>query len=118
MKYFHDEKYVSIYTPPGHSGTYNRRLVGSHRGGIKNLEVIIGEMDPGGRAEAHAHPDCEQVMYIISGRMSARVGDEQADGLEAGNVVSIPVDTYHEIVNSGPETLKFVLIYSPPKKGE
>lgn len=114
MKYFISEKSADAYTPPGHSDTYNRRLAGGSPGSLKNMEVIIGEMGPEGHAEGHAHADCDQAMYIISGRMSALVGEEKAE-LEAGCLVSIPAGAYHEISNPGPERLKFLLIYSPPR---
>ncbi len=104
---------VEVEVPPGHMSTFNRRLVGSNDR-IGNVEVIIGEMKEGGSALPHFHDDLEQVMYILEGRMQVEIEGERAE-LTAGHAVWIPKGAMHEVKNAGPGTLRFVLIYAPPK---
>lgn len=104
---------VEAYSPPAHGGTFNRRLVGPEDG-IEHLEVIIGEMEPGGDADPHLHDDIEQIMYILAGKMYVNIEGEEAV-LSVGDVVIIPKKAMHEVKNIGSENLRFVLMYSPPK---
>lgn len=113
MKYWKNVKDVEVYTPPGHEGTFNRRLV-SPSDAIENIEVIIGEMEPGGKAKPHFHEDIEQIMYILSGEMYVKIENKETV-LSKGDVVIIPKKTIHEVKNVGLTHLRFILIYSPPK---
>ncbi|MBP2075854.1 cupin domain-containing protein [Oceanobacillus polygoni] len=114
MVFWKNEKDVEVYSPPGHEGTFNRRLVGIAEG-IENVEVIIGEMEPGGLADPHLHKNIEQIMYILSGEMYAIIEGQEAK-LSAGDIVWIPKEATHDIRNTGNENLRFVLIYSPQKE--
>lgn len=113
MNYWKNSKDVEIYSPPGHEGTFNRRLVGPEEG-IENLEVIIGEMEPGGLADPHFHDELEQIMYILTGKMHIIIEGEETV-LTEGDVVWIPKKAMHEVKNVGNTNLKFVLMYSPQK---
>lgn len=113
MVYWKNERDVKIYSPPGHEGTFNRRLVGPAEG-IENLEVIIGEMEPGGLADPHFHEDMEQIMYILEGKMHIVINEKEAV-LSKGDVIWIPKMAMHEVKNIGESLLRFVLMYSPQK---
>lgn len=116
MTFWKNENDVQGYSPAGHEGTFNRRLVGITEG-IENVEVIIGEMEPGGLADPHLHENIEQIMYILSGEMHAIIEGKEAK-LSAGDIVWIPKRATHDIRNAGDEKLRFVLIYSPQKESE
>lgn len=113
MVYWRNVNDVEAYSPPAHGGTFNRRLVGP-ADGIEHMEVIIGEMEPGGDADPHFHEDIEQVMYILTGEMYVKIEGEEAV-LGEGDVVIIPKKAMHEVKNVGSTNLRFVLMYSPPK---
>lgn len=113
MNYWKNIKDVEAYSPPGHEGTFNRRLVGPEEG-IEHMEVIIGEMEPGGLADPHLHEDIEQIMYILTGKMHIIIEDKETV-LTEGDVVWIPKKAMHEVQNVGDTNLKFVLMYSPQK---
>ncbi|SEI90965.1 Cupin domain protein [Bhargavaea ginsengi] len=114
MAYWRNVSEVEAYTPPAHEGTFNRRLAGM-ADGMEDMEVIIGEMEPGGSADPHDHEDMEQSMYILQGKMHVIIGGEEAE-LGEGDIVWIPKKTMHEVKNIGEGNLKFVLMYSPPKQ--
>ncbi|WP_085990902.1 cupin domain-containing protein [Oceanobacillus senegalensis] len=113
MVYWKNVKEVGTYSPPGHEGTYNRRLVGPQEG-IENAEVIIGEMEPNGLADPHFHDEIEQIMYILNGNARVIIEGEEAI-LSVGDVIWIPKRAMHEVINVGDTNLRFVLIYSPQK---
>lgn len=105
-------KTVIPYKPPGHSGTVNRRLIGPSLGS-KNLEVVIGEMEPSGGAEPHVHNDFEQAMYILEGRL--RIYTNESDDIFLPNdFVFFPIGVSHAIECL--EKSKFLVLYGPPKE--
>lgn len=113
MKFWKHLNEVEGYSPNGHEGTFNRRLV-SAKEGIKGVEMTIGEMEEGGSAEPHFHEDLEQVMYILEGEMSVIIDGEEGL-LSKGHVVWIPQKTMHEVKNVGLSKLSFILVYSPAR---
>ncbi|MCP3740407.1 cupin domain-containing protein [Rossellomorea sp. BNER] len=113
MSYWKYIDQVEGYSPPGHSGTVNRRIIG-REDGIQRVEMIFGEMDVGGEAEEHFHDDLEQLMFILEGKMYVEIEGEKAE-LTKGCAISIPPKVTHFVKNSGKSKLRFILIYSPPK---
>ncbi|MBM4763222.1 cupin domain-containing protein [Bacillus sp. B15-48] len=113
MVFWKNVKDVEAYSPPGHEGTFNRRLVGPEEG-IEDMEVIIGEMEPGGLADPHFHDDIEQIMYILTGKAHVIIEGKESV-LSEGDVLWIPKKAMHDIRNAGDTNLRFVLIYSPQK---
>ncbi len=59
------------------------------------IEVGLYRMPAGTGAAPHRHPN-EQIVYILRGRVRARIG-QQAQEVSAGGVIHIPADTAHEI---------------------
>lgn len=114
-KYFSNVNLRKPYSPPGHSGTYNKVIINKKTFGSKYSEVILGEIYPGGEAEEHSHNDCEQGMFILSGTGKFEVGDKTAE-LGMGHAVFIPIGVSHKVRATGNEPLKFVLFYSPPRE--
>ena len=53
---------LAAYSPPAHSGTVNRRLVGREFGA--GFEMILGRVAPGGEASRHYHVEEAQIVYI------------------------------------------------------
>lgn len=113
MTFWKHENEISAYTPLNHDYTYNRKMT-TKEDNIQNVEVIIGEMERGGKAEPHSHEEIEQIMYILEGKMGVEIGMEKSV-LTKGYTVIIPKKTTHEIWNAGNYKLKFVLTYSPIK---
>lgn len=103
---------MPAYAPPGHAGTRNVRLVdNSFCGGF---EMILGRIEPGGLAEAHAHAEHHQVLYITGGRCEVRLGEEPPEECGAGTVIRIPPGLLHEVRVTGEEPLELIVLYSPP----
>ena len=100
------------YSPPAHSGTVNRRLVGHEFGA--GFEMILGQVAPGGEASRHYHVDEAQVVYILKGAADVALGDDPPRRIGAGTVIRIPKGLAHEIVTVGDEALECLVLYAPP----
>ena len=73
-------------------------------------------LQPGKGHTRHNHPGCEEILYIISGRgkQMIDIGGEQWKPVSEGDVVHIPADIFHGMINTGWEPLKMVAVYCPP----
>jgi quercetin dioxygenase-like cupin family protein len=100
------------YTPPGHRGTTNVRLVeGSF---TDRFELVLGVLDPGGIAERHRHTAEAQAIYVLGGRARVSLGDRPPEVCGPQTVILIPPGLDHEVVSLGPEPLTLLIVYSPP----
>jgi mannose-6-phosphate isomerase-like protein (cupin superfamily) len=76
--------------------------------GSKELCVGIGELDPGRVLGLHHHVGDAEFYYVLSGRATVTVGDEEIDATP-GTAIYIPPSAKHKILNDGKE--KFVMVY-------
>ena len=79
-------------------------------------EVFIVVLEPGEAPPLHKHPDTEQVFYIIQGEAELRIGPDMAERfrVKPGDVVRIPPDTLHLIINDGEEPVRYLSIDAFP----
>lgn len=104
---------VEPYQPANHAGTRNRRLIGPDTVGARMLEVVLGELEPGGEARRHAHPGIEQVCFMLEGR--ARVEcDGREEEIGPGDACFFPADKPHRFTVIGDRPVKVLVIYAPP----
>jgi mannose-6-phosphate isomerase-like protein (cupin superfamily) len=73
--------------------------------------VGLATILPGKHNPVHYHPNCEEVLYVISGE-----GLQSYDGrtvpLRAGMTIRIPANVKHNMVNTGTETLRTLVSFS------
>ena len=112
-RYFVRQDDVPGYHPANHTGTVNRRLIGPQNVGAKNLEVVLGVIEKGKGALAHAHPGIEQVCYLLEGRARAEVGGEVCE-LAPGDCCFFPPDVPHVFTVTSDTPARVLVIYSPP----
>jgi len=74
-------------------------------------------VDPGQGHDLHNHPGREEIIYVLSGKgmqvvepESGRVEREVGPGV----LVHIPPGVYHSTVNTGNDTMRVLVVYSPP----
>lgn len=103
---------LPAYTPPGHSGTTNVRLVDGRFNG--RFELVLGRLEPGGLADRHSHAREAQVIYLRAGQARVTLGSDPPQLCGPETVIRIPPGVDHEVVSLGPETLELVIVYSPP----
>ena len=104
---------LSTYSPAAaHVGTINRKLIGSETVGARNVEVILGEIESTGLAEAHHHDVAEQAMYLLEGKCLVEVEGER-DEMRPGDIAFFAPGRRHKIIPVG-GPMKVLVIYSPP----
>lgn len=77
-------------------------------GGLTVGEVVInsGQCNP-----VHAHPNCEEVLYLISGELDHTCGDEGTYHLTPGMSIRIPAGIKHNATCTSDEPARMVVAY-------
>ena len=70
---------------------------------------------PGKRNPLHAHPNCEELLYVISGECNHKLG-EAVFHLTAGTVIRIPRGVPHWAQCTSTEPLVAVVSFSAPDR--
>ena len=78
-----------------------------------NAEQTFGivELSPGQQNPLHSHPNCEEVLYVVSGSCRKTVGDK-THLMKPGDLVRIPTGVPHRAVTVGEEPMLAVIVYS------
>src|SRR5436309_13633088 len=95
---------LPAYSPPAHSGTVNRRLVGREFGA--GFELILGRVAPGGEASRHYNVDEAQIVYILAGEADIALGDAPPGRCGPSTAIVIPTGVAHEIVTRSAPALE------------
>ena len=103
---------LPAYSPPAHSGTVNRRLVGREFGA--GFEMVLGQLAPGGEASRHYHVEEAQIVYILKGEADVALGDDKPRRCGPGTVIRMPKGLTHEVVTAGDQVLEVLVLYAPP----
>jgi quercetin dioxygenase-like cupin family protein len=75
----------------------------------------IAEIRPGQRNPRHFHPNCEELLYVISGSCEHIVGATKVT-LKPGDLIRIPRGVLHQAVVLGNEPLRCVVSYDSPDR--
>ncbi len=107
---------LPFYAPPGHSKTRNRRLLGPGSLGSNRVEVVLGEIEYGGQADPHAHPESEQAFLVLEGKALVEIeGESQSVG--PGDFIYLPAGVLHRVETLRGPALKLLILYAPPLSG-
>ena len=82
---------------------------------IRDLEVYIGEFDPGGStgAEPYSHGDSHELFFVVRGEMELTLSEER-HLLSAGDSIEYRSSIPHKAVNIGTEPAEVLWIIAPP----
>ncbi len=82
----------------------------------KKLASSLVSIRPGQKVPKHVHHDEEQTYYVLRGHGEIELGGEVSP-LGPDTFVLIPLDTDHEVRNTGSEPLEYVYVvaFVPPK---
>ena len=86
-------------------------LLGAERSPGAEQTVGICQIFPGKVNPIHYHPNCEEVLYMISGRGRHSLGD-QSIALSPGMAIRIPRNVHHNLANTGWETIICLVSFS------
>jgi quercetin dioxygenase-like cupin family protein len=59
----------------------------------------------------HYHPNCEELIYVLSGECDHRL-DDAVIHLEPGSLLRIPAHAAHCATNTGWEPVRMIIVYS------
>jgi mannose-6-phosphate isomerase-like protein (cupin superfamily) len=86
-------------------------LITAERSPGAEQTVGICQIFPGKVNPVHYHPNCEEVLYMISGRGRHSLGDESVE-LTPGMAIRIPANVPHNLENIGWETIICLVTFS------
>ncbi|MEO8668398.1 MAG: cupin domain-containing protein [Bauldia sp.] len=80
--------------------------------GAEKLTVIDVTLSPGKGHDFHKHPDQEEVIFVVAGKVEQWV-DREKRALGPGDCAFIPADMVHASFNVGDTDAKIVAILGP-----
>lgn len=104
---------LPAYTPPGHSQTMNRRLLGPGPFGSDRVEVVLGEIAYGGQADLHAHAEIEQAFFVLQGKAEVEI-DGKREVVGPHDFIHLPPGVHHRVSPLEGPPLKLLILYAPP----
>jgi quercetin dioxygenase-like cupin family protein len=78
--------------------------------GTANLTVGRTVIQPGERNPRHSHPNCAEVLYLLSGTLDHYIGNEKYP-MSAGDRIVIPAGVPHFAVNTGAEDADMIVCF-------
>lgn len=86
---------------------------GVSRAGFRGDDVmlVMNWLQPGMETRPHSHP-CEQIVYVVKGRMRFVIADEEIE-VGAGGLVRIPPDVMHYGEPIGDEEVLNLDVFAP-----
>jgi quercetin dioxygenase-like cupin family protein len=84
---------------------------------VPGAEMTFGtcRINPGERNGLHSHPDCEEILYVVSGACEHKLGDV-LHRLNPGDAIRIPRNVRHWARSLGPEPLFALIVFSSGKR--
>jgi len=82
-----------------------------------SAEMTFGEVwiEPGESNPVHSHPNCEEILYIVSGSCEHSVDGDWA-AMEQGDAIRVPRGVPHNAINKGDEPVHMIVCYSSPDR--
>ena len=75
----------------------------------QTLGVVV--IDPGQCNPLHYHPNCEELLYVLSGACEHTFGDESYS-LQPGDMIRVPAGVIHHAINHGKEPMRALISFS------
>ena len=73
---------------------------------VGRVIIVAGQANP-----RHTHTTCEEVLYLMSGKLEHWIGDQMVV-LEAGDTLTVPAYVSHYAVSVGAEDADMIVAYS------
>jgi quercetin dioxygenase-like cupin family protein len=86
-------------------------VAGTSINGAKHVSSARVVINANTRNTRHSHPTCEEVLYLLKGKLKHYVGDEAYD-MVAGDCIYIPAGVPHYAINTGDEPADMLVMYS------
>lgn len=86
-------------------------LFGPERRNVPEMNVNIAYIDPYSSTSYHNHVIGE-LIYVVTGRGTGLIGEESFS-IEPDTIFWAPKDVFHQVVNTGGETMKLLTVFAP-----
>ncbi len=88
----------------------SRGLGNSNTMTFGHVTIKAGQANP-----RHRHPNCDEILHLLSGRLEHSLGDERFL-MEPGDSVSIPTGSWHNARTLGDTDAHMVIAFSSPDR--
>jgi oxalate decarboxylase/phosphoglucose isomerase-like protein (cupin superfamily) len=88
-----------------------RWFTSAEMGNTRTLTTGVAILKPGRSNPRHFHPNCDEVLHVISGRILHTMNEVSVE-METGDTVSIPQGVLHNATNIGAEDAVLALSFS------
>ena len=85
-------------------------------GNVEGLTLGRAVIKPGKTNPRHRHPNSEEVLYLLKGRLNHTLGDKTVT-MSPGDVITIAPGIYHNASSIGSEDAEMVVVYSQGTRG-
>lgn len=93
-------------------GRETRDLINAQTAGTRNISLRITDVLPGETCTpAHIHTECEEVIFILSGKGEIKIGNELFP-MEPGDAIYLPTGVAHIMRNTGKEIMRMACSFS------
>src|SRR5262249_34177555 len=72
-------------------------------------------LKPGCQNPRHLHPNCEEILHVVSGKIVHSIEDDLFE-MGPGDTVVIPANIMHNARNVGSETAIMTIVFSSPDR--
>lgn len=79
-----------------------------------HAQVVLMSLTPGENIGKESHDTLDQIFVFVEGTGKAVVNNIEY-ALNVGDLLYIPAETIHDIINTGKSPLKLFTIYAPPQ---
>ncbi len=109
----------AVYPIPKLVGAFRSILVDKDTAGAEDITLGFAKFEPGAYHEKHTHDNCEEVAYMISGRLvggvyDAEHGEAKEIIWEPGDVLFVPRGGTHWFYNPFDEPQTHIFMYTRP----
>ena len=91
-------------------------LAGQKIGNAEGLTLGRVVIRKGQSNPRHSHPNCEEALYLLAGRLEHTLGDEKVI-LEPGDTIVLDAGIPHNATNTGKEDADMIVVYSSGTRG-
>lgn len=93
-------------------GSEIRELLAHRNSCIRHQSLAEAKVPPGSSTVGHHHVRTEEIYYVLEGEGTVQVRDER-QRIGPGDAIAIPPGAFHQIVNTGQATLRFLCCCAP-----
>jgi quercetin dioxygenase-like cupin family protein len=88
-----------------------RFFAGTEISGTKGISAARVIINKGVANTRHSHPSCDEILYLLTGKLKHYVGDTAYD-MVAGDSIAIPAGVPHYAINTGDVDADMIVMYS------